>query len=88
MSERPDQTGGSEAMQPCGSPTTAQGVTIALDRDAPAEVLSQVATAIASPQVNPIAAMEAFIARRQVAMSPSERGVPFIVPQLGLERDD
>jgi type III restriction enzyme len=89
LAERPDQNSWTPEMIAAVriADDGAGGVKIALNPDASDEALRAVAGAIATPAAPPSAAVEAFIAQRQAAMTPSERGVNFAVPRLAVERD-
>jgi type III restriction enzyme len=87
VAERPDQSGWSNEMMAAirVADDGSGGVAITFDRDAPEEVLRAVAKVIATSEINPEAAVEAFIARRAIELSPAERGETIRVPQLTVE---
>lgn len=89
VNARPDQSGWTDEMTAAVrvAEDSVGTVTIAFDCEATDDVLRQVAAAIASPEIDPTTAVEAFIARRRVALSPAERGVQFVAPQMALQRD-
>lgn len=88
MADRPDLSGWSSAM--IAAVRVADdgegGVRVVLDAAATEAVLRDVAAALITPTTDPVVQVEAFIARRQAAASPAERGVAFVVPQLAIER--
>ena len=63
------------------------GVAVTFDRDAPDEVLREVAKVIATHDLKPEAAVDAFIARRAITQSPAEKGATISVPRLAIQRD-
>lgn len=89
VAERPDQSGWSQEMVAATriADDGSGGIAITFDRDAPDDVLRAVAKIISTADVNPEAAVEAFIARRTIDQSPAERGETIKVPQLVIERD-
>ncbi|WP_394269551.1 DEAD/DEAH box helicase [Qipengyuania sp.] len=63
------------------------GVAITFDTTAPDQVLREVAAAVATPEIAPTAAVEAFIVQRAAALSPAEQGEVLTLPRLAIERD-
>ena len=88
FAERPDQSGWSaEMVKATRIVEDASGsVAITFDRDAPDEVLREVAKAIASNEIQPEAAVDAFIAQRAITRSPAEQGASISIPRLAIER--
>lgn len=86
--ERPDQSGWTPAMVAAVRIAEDKvGVRVVMTADASDEVLRAVAAAVAAPGADPRSSVEGFIVQRHSAASPSAKGVPFIVPQLALDRD-
>jgi type III restriction enzyme len=88
VAQRPDQSGWSPAMvQATRMVEDASGsIAITFDRDASDEVLRELARAISSDQMQPEAAVDAFIAQRAISRSPAEQGASITVPRLAIER--
>lgn len=63
------------------------GVAITFNTDAPDDVLREVAAAVATPETKPLAAVEAYLARRAETLSPAEQGAVLTLPRLAIERD-
>lgn len=63
------------------------GVAITFNTDAPDDVLREVAAAITTPDTKPLAAVEAYLARRAETLSPAEQGAVLALPRLAIERD-
>jgi len=89
LAERPDQSGWSQAMIAATRIVEdgSGGVAVTFDRDAPDEVLREVAQVIATDDLQPEAAVDAFIARRAISQSPAEKGATINVPRLAIERE-
>ncbi|PTQ12162.1 type III restriction endonuclease subunit R [Sphingomonas oleivorans] len=89
VQERPDQSNWTPEMVAATriADDGAGGVAITFDTSAPDEVLREVATAVTTPATTPMAAVEAFIARRAATLSPAEQGEVLTVPRLAIERD-
>ena len=89
VEERPDQSGWSQAMIAATriADDGTGGVAITFDRDAPDEVLREVAQAISTAATHPAAAIDAFLAQRRISQSPAEQGESIIVPRLAVERE-
>lgn len=89
LAERPDQSGWSQAMVAATRIVEDGngGVAVTFDRDAPDEVLREVAKMIATDDLQPEAAVDAFIARRAISQSPAEKGATIKVPRLAIERE-
>jgi type III restriction enzyme len=89
VAERPDQSTWTQEMvaatriadDGCGS------IAITFDRDAPDEVLREIAKVLASTEVRPEAAVDAFIAQRTISQSPAEKGETIVVPRLAIQHD-
>src|SRR4029079_2960201 len=83
LAERPDQSGWSQAMIAATRIVEdgSGGVAVTFDRDAPDEVLREVAQVIATDDLQPEAAVDAFIARRAISQSPAEKGATINVPR-------
>lgn len=88
VAERPDQSGWSQEMIAATriADDGAGGIAITFDRDAPDEVLREIARAVSSEAAHPAAAIDAFIVQRQIIQSPAEKGETIIVPRLAVER--
>lgn len=89
VQDRPDQSSWTQEMLSATriADDGAGGVAITFDRDAPDQVLRDVAAAITTPEAAPMTAVEAFIARRAETLSPAEQGEVLTLPQLAIERD-
>jgi type III restriction enzyme len=89
VAERPDQSAWTQAMVAATriADDGVGGIAITFDRDAPDEVLREIAEALAIGEVRPAAAVDAFIAQRAVTQSPAEQGEVIVVPRLAIEHD-
>jgi len=88
VADRPDQSGWSAEMVAATRMVDdgEGGIAIAFDRDAPDEVLREVARVLSNDELRTEAAVNAFIAQRTFSRSPAERGEKITVPQLAIER--